>query len=98
MASPHIQQVELNRDHGQDEDEVGECHRHQGYVHFLCHLLDEDLKLFVDRLFEDGKYEKFTVIKELGIFHKFYFNGILVRYLSHSFQFSVLSSNIFSKH
>ena len=98
VASPHVQQVELNRDHGQDEDELGEGHRHQGYVHFLCHLLDEDLELFLERLFEDGKYEKFTVIKELGIFHKFYFNGILVRYLSHSFQFSVLSSNIFSKH
>ena len=50
------------------------------------------------RLFEDGKYEKFTVIKELDIFHKFYFNGILVRYLSDSYQFSVLSSNILSKH
>ena len=39
VASPHVQQVELNGDHGQDEDEVGECHRHQGYVHF-CSIFE----------------------------------------------------------
>lgn len=30
-----VQQVELNGEHGHDQDEVGEGHRHQGYVHFL---------------------------------------------------------------
>ena len=44
VARPHVQQVELDGDHGYVQDEVGKGHRHEGYVHFLCQLLQNDFR------------------------------------------------------